>query len=199
MFTMRTKYLISCLSVCSTMIHAQNHEISSSMLFLKKLSYVMWHSFFFVPKIFGALFMGNMLYIAQALILLSCMITIESYCLYKYLHTPCQIIARRMILINGINIIMQWLAAYPLFYLIDLHNRLQDPYSKAYALYLLIIIASCIILLCRTMIAYVLYQRLDKSVDRSILKKAMLKTNIISYGFIVTIFFISICTPYKLI
>lgn len=199
MFKKHNIYIFITLIISSISIHTQSHEITPFILFLKKLSYVMWHSFFFVPKILGALFMGNGLYIAQALILLACMITIESYALHRLIKVTCRSAVPRMIFINFINIFVQWLAAYPLFYLIDLHNYLQDFYLKAYAFYILTIIASCILLICRTTVAFIIYGWLDKSINRSTLKNAMFKTNLLSYSFIVTVFFISKFTQYNLI
>jgi hypothetical protein len=199
MLNQRNLYMFFIANTTFLSVHAQSHEVTPALLFLKKLSYVMWHSFFFVPKILGALFMGNGLYIAQALILLACMIAIESYSLHRLIKVPCRSAALRMTFINFINIFAQWIAAYPLFYFIDLHNYLQDFYLKAYAFYILTIIASCILLLCRTTVASIIYGWFDKSINRSLLRKAMLKTNLLSYGFIVTVFLISKYTQYSLI
>ncbi len=199
MFEKRNIYIfISLIITCAT-IYPQNYEVTPFILFLKQLSYVMWHSFFFMPKIVGALSMGNLLYVAQALILFACMITIESYVLHRLIKAPCRSIVPRMVFINVINVFIQWLAAYPLFYFIDLHNYLQDFYIKAYTFYSLTIIASCILLACRTTVASIIYGWLDKSTNKTTLRKAMFKTNLLSYGFIVTIFLISKFTQYNLI
>jgi hypothetical protein len=199
MFEKRNFYIFMSLIITSTTLYPQNHEATPFILFLKKLSYVMWHSFFFVPKILGALFMGNGLYIVQALILFACMIAIESYSLHRFIKVPCRSVVPHMIFINFINIFTQWLAAYPLFYFIDLHKYLEDFYLKAYAFYGLTIIASCILLICRTIVACIIYGWFDKSINRTMLKKAMFKTNLLSYSFIVTFFLISKFTKYNLI
>lgn len=198
MFYKRNFNIFSTLLLMSLSIYSQNHEVTPYLLFLKKLSYVMWHAFFFIPKIFGAFFMGNGFYIAQALLLLTCVIIIETYLLHRYIKAPYRLAIPAMTFINFADILIQAAVAYPLFYLIDLHNYPQTVYTKIYCLYGLTIFASIIILLCRITTAYRIYRWFDTKIDKNVLKKAMIKINCMSYVFIVTIFFLLQSTSYRL-
>jgi len=180
-------------------IYTQNHEITPLVLFLRQLSYLMWHSFFFVPKILGALFMGNGLYIVQALILLCCMILLESHLLHRLIKSSYRFIIPRMTFINIIDILVQAAVAYPLFYFIDLHNYTDGFYIKIYSLYGLTICASIILLLSRITASYMIYRWFDTTTPRNVLKNAIIRANCISYMFIVTVFFIARVAQYNIL
>ncbi|MBI2345021.1 hypothetical protein HYV10_03045 [Candidatus Dependentiae bacterium] len=199
MFHKRDLYFFVSLNIMSLSVYAQNHEVTSIILFLKKLSYTMWYSFFFIPKIFGALLMGNILYIIQALILLACMIILEGYLLNRFIKVRYKLSMRRMALINLIDIVIQTAIAHPLFYLIDLHNYTQSLYTKAYSLYGLTILASLILLIVRIITAYTLYRFFDKTTAKNVLRSSMIKINCISYIFIVSVFFIAKSSNYNII
>lgn len=191
MFLNRNIYLFVSLIMSSTSIFTQNHEVGSLVLFLRKLSYTMWHSLFFISKIYGAFLIGNNLYIVQALLLLLLMITVESYTLQRYIKGSYRQIVPPVILINLIAVVIQSAIAYPLFYLIDLHNYAQNLDLKIYSLYGLTISASIIILICRMMIYYVIYGAFDTTTNKDLLKRSIIKINCISYSLIVSIFFIA--------
>ena len=185
-------YFFISLIFTSMSVYTQNHEVTPLILFLKKLSYLMWYAFFFFPQIFGALFLGNGLYVVQSFILLLCMIIIESYCIHRFIKTSYRLIIPRMILINFIDIIVQGAVAYPLLYFIDLHNYANSFYSKVYSLYGLTICASIIILISRITASYIIYKWFDNTTPKNLLKNTIIKANCISYIFIVvTAFFLS--------
>lgn len=200
MLHIRNFYIFLITSLTSISVYTYHHEVTSTVLFLRKLSYIMWHSFFFVTKTLGAFIAGDIIYIIQALILWGCMIAIESYSLHRILKTPFLKTLPRMALINMIELFIQVAIAYPLFHLIDLHNHAKNFDTFIYLLYGLTICASIIMLACRTITSYLIYQRFfDTKTDKNILKKAFIKTNCLSYSFIVAVFFIAKLAKYQLI
>ena len=190
MFYNRFFYLFLSLITTFQSIYTQSHEVTPFVLFLRKLSYIMWHSFFFASRIVGALLTGNKIYIVQALLLLIITVIIESYLLHRFIKTPFKIVFPRFFLINIIAVLAQLAIAHPLFYLIDLHNYAQSIDAKIYSLYALTITASAIVLTFRIMLFYFAYQAFDRTTDRKVLFKAIVRTNCISYTILVTFFFI---------
>lgn len=144
------------------------------MVFLKSL----WDAFLFVPKILGALFMGNGTYIVSALILFTLVILIESLLFRYFLKTKYLKIVPRMILVNIADVIIQLIAAIPLSYLFDAG--------------ITFVFVSCMIMLfCRFVTSYYAYAWLDRDVNLLRLKRAVIVSNCVSYIFVVAVIFIS--------
>lgn len=157
------------------------------MHFLDKISDAMWHAFFFFPKILGALFMGNGIYILCALSMFAGMIIIESFVLQRFIKSKLQKILPRFFYINLMEIAIQAIVAFPLLYLVDL----QNPG--------LTILAAIILLFFRIITAYFLYTLFDKFVNKGHLKKGIILANVASYVFVVAIYLISRLSGYNFI
>ncbi len=199
MFNKSKVYLFFSCIMTTLSLCASDYQVTPLMSFLQALSYAMWQSLFFVPKILGALFLGNGTYIVTSIILLCCMILIESFLLKKHVTASYSSVVLRMSFINFIDILVQAVVALPLFYLIDLHNKIQDFYLKIYCFYILLILSALIILAFRILNSYHLYAWFDKSIYKKKLKNVFITLNCASYSFIVAIFLISKLTKYKII
>lgn len=138
----------------------------------------LWDAFFFVPKILGALFMGNGTYIVSALILFALVILIESLIFRSFLKRKFLKTVSRMFLVNIADVIVQLIAAIPLSYLLEMGLGF-------------IFIASMVLLFCRSVTTYFTYLWLDRDVSRSRLKRAVIISNCVSYVFVAAVIYTS--------
>jgi hypothetical protein len=161
-------FILSLLSYAT--IFTQNHiEQSPIILFVNKVSHAAWSSFFFVTRILGALFMGNGTYCIQALALFAFVIAIEAYTLHYMTKVSYSRALYRMTIINSIHTIIS------LF--IILLNIFEMLITYKY-------LGIFVMLGIRILICYGIYSRMDKQVNRIVLRKAIIIAN--SLGFILS-------------
>lgn len=159
----------------ATIFAQDNGEASPLMIFLNNLSHAAWSSFFFVTRIIGAIFMGNVTYCIQALILLAFVVAIEACTLHYLTKVVYSRAVPRMIIINIIHAIISLL--------IILLNIFKMLITYKY-------LGIFIMLGIRMLVSYGIYAKIDQHVNRMLLRKAIIIANSLSFIFSVIVLMI---------
>lgn len=151
----------------STSMFAQNDEESSFFYnLLNQIGHAAWKVFFFLTRIIGAIFMGNGTYCIKAITLFACIIAVEAYIMHRLTKVSFSHAALRMFIINIIHTLVSLLVILlNVFSLLITHK------------YLGILVLFCL----RMLISYFVYFKMDKQINKTLLRKAIIITNSISF------------------
>ena len=158
-------YLFINALLSSSIILAKNQAHSAFQDFCNNVGLAAWSSFFFITRIIGAIFVGNITYIIQALMIFACIIGIEAFILCYFTNVSFLRSAFRMFLIN---IILSMIS-----FLIIILNLFKAFLTYKY-------LGLLALLIIRILVSYIIYSRIDRQTSPFVVKKAILIANILS-------------------